>query len=139
MNKHEAVWNWLQTCPHIRDMFFNAGRADGGYTQLVPAESVKAEYINGSKLMLYECTLVRWMEISFEPNDESNIEDLVDFDKLGEWVEAQNAAGNFPELSGKDTVQEIFVSPNQAGYIAMMGTGLAKYMLQFQIEYVKER
>ena len=139
VNKHEAVWNWLQTCPYITDMFFNAGRADGGCTTMVPAESVKEEYIDGSSLRSYECTLVRYMEISFEPNDGTNIEDQIDFDQLGEWVEAQNASKNFPEFPGGQAVQEINVSPNQAGYMVMFEQGMAKYQLQFQIDYVKER
>lgn len=138
-NKHQAVWEWLQTCPHITELFFNAARADGGYTQLVPAESVKEEYIDGTSLRSYECTLVRFMEISFEPNDETNIGDMVDFDLLGEWVEKQNRKQNFPAFPNGQTVQEIIVSPNQAGYMAMLDAGMAKYQLQFQIDYLKER
>lgn len=138
-NKHEAVWAWLHTCPHITNLFFNAGRADGGYTQLIPAESVKDEYIDGTSVRSYECTLVRFMEISFEPNDETNIGDLIDFDRLGEWVEEQNEIQNFPQFPAKESVQEINVSPNQAGYMVMLEAGIAKYQLQFQIEYTKER
>lgn len=138
-SKHMAVWEWLQSCPHISALFFNAARADGGYTQLVPAESVLEEYIDGSSLRSYECTLVRYMDISFEPNDETNVEDMVDFDKLGEWVEAQNDAQRFPEFPAGQTVQQITVSPNQAGYMVMLDAGMAKYSLQFQIDYTKER
>ena len=138
-SKHEAVWEWLQSCPHISALFFNAARADGGYTQLVPAESVIEEYISGASLRSYECALVRFMEISFEPNDETNVEDMVDFDLLCQWVEEQNEKGNFPEFPTGQTVQEIIVSPNQAGYMAMLDAGIAKYQLQFQIDYVKER
>lgn len=138
-NKHEAVWAWLQTCPHITDLFFNAGRADGGCTQLIPAESIKEEYIDGTSVRSYECTLVRFMEISFEPNDENNIGDVIDFDRLGEWVEEQNETRNFPQFPGKESVQEINVSPSQAGYMVMLEAGIAKYQLQFQIDYVKEK
>lgn len=138
-SKHMAVWEWLQSCPHIGALFFNAARADGGYTQLVPAESVLEEYIDGSSLRSYECTLVRYMDISFEPNDETNVEDMVDFDKLGEWVEAQNDAQRFPEFPAGQAVQQITVSPNQAGYMVMLDAGMAKYSLQFQIDYTKER
>ena len=138
-NKHEAVWAWLHTCPHITNLFFNAGRADGGCTQLIPAESVKEEYIDGTSVRSYECTLVRFMEISFEANDETNIGDLIDFDKLGEWVEEQNEKQNFPQFPAKESVQEINVSPSQAGYMVMLEAGIAKYQLQFQIDYVKEK
>lgn len=139
MTKHEAVWEWLQGCPYITDLFFNAARADGGYTQLVPAESVTAEYIDGTSLRQYECSLIRFMELSFEPNDEANLRDAIDFDRLGEWVNEQNDMRNFPAFPEAETVQGISVSPNQGGYMVMLQDGMAKYMLQFQIEYLKER
>lgn len=136
-SKHRAVWEWLKTCPHIQDLFFNSARAEEGSTQLIPSESVVETYLDGTSVRNYSCTLVRFMPISFEPNDETNIDDLVDFDKVSEWVEDQNAVGYFPEFPEGQIVQEISVSPNESGYMAMLEMGIAKYMLQFQIEYLK--
>ena len=136
-NKHKAVWEWLKTCPHIQDLFFNSARAEDGSTQLIPSESVVETYLDGTSVRSYNCTLVRFMPISFEPNDEANIEDLVDFDKVSEWVEEQNETRNYPAFPEGQTVQEIAVSPNESGYMAMLEMGIAKYMLQFQIEYLK--
>ena len=96
MTKHEAVWAWLQACPHIKDLFFNAAIADGGSTQLIPAESTVEEYTDGSSLRSYDCALVRFMPLSFEPNDAANIRDLEEFDRMAEWIEGCNASRDFP-------------------------------------------
>lgn len=136
-SKHKAVWDWLQACPHVQDLFFNAARVDGGNTQLIPSESLIESYIDGSRLMSYDCALTRYQPISFEANDEANLEDTVDIDRLAEWVEAQSAAGNYPAFPDGCAVQEISVQPNEAGWMVMLDAGIAKYMIQFRIEYLK--
>lgn len=138
-SKHEAVMTWLAGCPHIRDLFFNFSQTEDDDTQLIPSESIIEEYNDGSSLRSYECALTRYMTCSDEPNDEQNIIDLVDFDKVAEWVEDQNDAGNFPEFPEGCSVMEIGVSPNESGYIAALEGERARYMIQFSIEYIRER
>ena len=136
-NRHRATWDWLQKCPHIQDLFFNAAQAGDGNTQLFPSEDVLETYLDGSSLRRYKCALTRFMEISFDPNDLSNIQDAVDMDRLGEWIEEQNERRNFPEFPDGCAINEITVDANESGYLAMLDAGIAKYMLQFNIEYVK--
>ena len=135
-NKHEAVWNWLLTCPHIGDMFFNASRAEDGNTQLVPSDQEVAQFIDGSSLRNYSCALTRFLAYSLDPNDDANVDAVVDFEAVASWVEAQNAAGTLPEFTGC-VVNEARVLPNESGYMVAQDSTLAKYMLQFQIEYLK--
>ncbi len=137
-NKHDAVMAWLRTCPHIADLFFAFSHSDDGDTQLIPAESVIAEYIDGSTLRRYDCALTRFAACSFEPNDGANIEELMDFDRISEWIEAQYEAGNLPEFPAGETVQEISVLPNASGYFVAQDEDSAKLMIQFQIDYLKE-
>lgn len=136
-SKHEAVWNWLLTCPHIGDMFFNASRAEDGNTQLVPSDSLVAEYINGSSLRNYNCALSRFLSYSYDPNDDANIDAVVDLEAVADWVEQQNRARTLPEFPD-GIVNEARVLPNESGYMVAQDATLAKYMLQFQIEYIKE-
>lgn len=135
-NKHAAVWEWLLTCPHIGDMFFNASRAEDGNTQLVPSDTEVAVYIDGSSLRNYNCALTRFDAYSMDPNDDANIDAVVDLEAVASWVEAQNAAGTLPQFPGC-TVNEARILPNESGYMVAQDMTLAKYMLQFQIEYVK--
>lgn len=137
-SKHSAVWDWLATCPHIRDMFFNLSQSDVGDTALVPSESVYQTFIDGSSIRLYNVALTRVMYCSFEPNDMANIMNLVDFEQLAEWVDERNAALDFPAFPEGEIVQEIRVLPNESGFMVAQDATSCKYQLQFQIEYLKE-
>lgn len=136
-NKHLAVWEWLRTCPHIGDMFFNASRAEDGHTELVPSDQVVASYIDGSSLRHYNCALSRYLAYSNDPNDEANITAVVDLEAVADWMEEQEDAGTLPEIPD-GVVTEVRVLPAESGYMVAQDGTLAKYMLQFQIEYVKE-
>ena len=137
-SKHEAVWDWLMTCPHIGDLFFNASRAEDGNTQLVPSDQVVRTFVDGSSERNYNCALTRFLPYTQDPNDLSNILALVDLEAVGTWVEAQNEARNFPEFPEGQTVNEIRYLPNESGYLVAQDYTQAKYMIQFQIEYLKE-
>lgn len=138
-NKHEAVWNWLAACPLIGDMFFNAGRAEDGNTEIIPSEQTAQEYNDGSTLRWYDVALTRWVSYSTDPNDKANIEDAVDIDDIADWVEQQVEAGNFPDFPDGCTVMDISVMPQQSGWIAAEDPTILKYMLQFRIEYLREK
>lgn len=135
--RHEAVWDWLLTCPYISDLFFNASRAEDGNTQLVPSESVLEEYIDGSAKMAYNCALTRFMPYSTDPNDESNIASLIDFEEVTEWVKAQVEAGNVPAFPTGSVICDIKVMPAESGFMVAQDMTQMKYMLQFQIEYIR--
>lgn len=137
-NKHSAVWDWLQNCPYIADLFFNHTQTDNGDTSLVPSDEVVREYLDGSSLRNYNVALAKVLPVSFEPNDTANIEQLVDFEALGDWIEAQNLARNFPNFPPGECVEEIRVLPSSSGYMVAQDMRSAKYQLQFQIEYTRE-
>ena len=136
-NKHNAVWDWLMACPHITDLFFVFAQTENGDVSLVPSESVVQEFIDGSTLRNYDVALTCSSPCTFEPNEMETIANLVDFEQLGEWVEAQNAALNFPVFPEGSAVQEIRVLPNESGFAVAQDESSCKFMLQFQIEYMK--
>lgn len=137
-SKHDAVWDWLLTCPHIRDLFFNHMQTDDGDTSLIPSDEVVKEYLDGSSKRHYNATLARVQMISFEPNDRANIEQLVDFEQLETWLDDQNAARNYPVFPDGSSVEEIRVLPSASGYMVAQDMRSCKYQLQFQIVYIKE-
>ena len=136
-NKHEAVWEWLATCPYIGDMFFAASRGEDGNTMLVPSDQEVTTYIDGSSLHNYNVALTRFLAFSADPNDNANIQDAVDLEAVAEWVEQQVDGGNLPDFPDGETVQDIRVLPNESGYLVAQDMTLAKWMIQFQIEYLK--
>ena len=135
-NKHRAVWDWLQSCPLIGDLFFNTITAKLGGTCLVPSEQLVEEYIDGSEKRNYNCALTRFQQFSGDPNDMANITAVTDLEELGDWVKAQVKAGNLPRFPEGCTVTDIKVLPNESGYMVAQDFTQAKYMIQFQIEYI---
>lgn len=135
-SKHTAVWNWLLTCDLIGDLFFNAMTERIGGTCLVPSESVVEEYIDGSEKRNYNCALTRFQPFSSDPNDMANITTVTDLEELCDWVREQVEDGDLPEFPTGSTVTDIRVLPNESGYMVATDFTVAKYMIQFQVEYI---
>lgn len=129
--RHQAVWEWLQGCPYIGDLFFNSTRAEDGNTQLVPSESIAQEYIDGTKLWNYDAALTRVLPLSNDPNDTTNLEQLVDFEQTATWIDQ-----NLPVFPDGYTVCTAEVQPSMSGFIAAQDMESAKYMMQFRIQYI---
>lgn len=137
-NKHRAVWDWLLTCPLIGDLFFNMASEKIGGTCLVPSEQLVEEYIDGSEKRNYNCALTRFQAFSGDPNDMANITAVTDLEELGAWVKTQLREGNLPAFPEGCRVTDIRVLPNESGYMVAQDFSQAKYMIQFQIEYIAE-
>ena len=137
---HEAVWEWLQGCPHIRDLYFAFARADPGDTVVVPvtaySHTVQREFI-GAKEMRYNFNLIHYAMLSDDPNSVENIDTLLDVEQLAAWVADQDAAENYPQIQDV-TVTAVGVHESDAGHFAMQNADSAKYMFQFYIDYLKE-
>jgi len=140
--KHEAVWEWLLGCPYIKDLYFNFSQSNNGDTMLAPLtaynDTVILEFITGLSIRQYDFAIVRFEALTTEPNNEQNIEILIDVEAIATWVEAQIAANNFPEFPTGCKIQSIEALPSNVGYVAATNQNAAKYMLQFRIEYMKE-
>lgn len=141
-SRHEAVWDWLLTCPDIKDLFFNFSQSMNGDTVLVPlmaySDTVNTAFVDGSSERWYDFSLIRFEAQSVQPNDEQNIEVLVDVEAIAAWIEAQAAMGNYPLFPTGSTIQSVEALPSNIGYVAARDDTGAKYMLQFRIEYIKE-
>ena len=136
-NKHRAVWDWLQSCPYIGDLFFSAAQPKAGCTVLVPSDQLVDEYINGTQQRNYNCALTRFQAFTADANDASSITVVTDLEELGEWVEKQARLGNVPAFPEGTQITDIRVLPNESGYMVAQDMTMAKYMIQFQISYDK--
>lgn len=134
---HTAVWEWLMNCPAIRDFYFSFARADNGDTALVPVgDNPIAEYIDGGSSRRAVYALVRYDAISDAPNSDDNIAVILDVDRIAEWIEAQDAAGTFPDMPNGCIAEGLTVL--SASDFAAQDEGQAKLMFQFAIDYLKE-
>jgi len=136
---HQAVWNWLQTCPHIADLFFNISMTDDGDTQLVPSETVKATYIDGSSERYYDVALNRYVALSDNPNDTTNIDMTDEFEKVTDWIRDQFEKGNLPVFPTGMTINTVEIIPSESGFMVSQDENIGKYMLQFRIEYFRSK
>ena len=140
---HEAVWAWLTTCPHIRDLYFNYAAEVSGATVLTPLTAYRdapvKEFTSQASERQYDFALVRFAPLSDAPNSGENIDVLVDAEKLAAWVEAQDAAGNYPVLPAGCTVTAVTVAPPGQSYFAARSENEAKYQFQFAVRYLYRR
>lgn len=141
-SRHEAVWDWLLTCPAIKDLYFNFSLSNNGDTVLVPlmaySDTVQTAFIGGKSERWYDFSLIRFEAHSVEPNDTQNMEVLVNVEGIAAWVEQQAANGNYPAFPTGCIIQSVEALPSNIGYVAARDETGAKYMLQFRIEYIME-
>ena len=138
--RHAAVWEWLMSCPHIRDMCFNFSTDTPGTTVLMPLTAFSDEwkegrrFIDGSGEKIYTFYLVQFQELTTESNITKNIDELSDMESIIEWIMQQEEAGNYPAFGPDCTVNEITPLPGAESVDAETET-VARYMLGVQIEY----
>ena len=138
---HEAVWDWLLTCPHIHELFLGFATAREGGTVLVPltacVDSAEREFVDGSSIRNYDLDLVRFCLYSAAPDGRENLDALAELAGLAEWVMAQSAQGNYPILPAGCTPLNVEVLPG-GDFMNALDEGGARYMLQIRIRYEKE-
>lgn len=142
-NTHEAVWEWLQACPHIKDLFFNYARAGNGDTMLIPLtaynDTLVQEFIGaGCSERRYDFSLIRFDAISDAPNSTENIRVLLDVEQIAAWIDQQDVIGNYPHMPEGCTVTQVAAYPPGTDYFAAQHEGQAKFLFQFHIDYLKE-
>mgnify|MGYP004732140501 FL=1 len=135
-SRHDAVRDWLLQCPSIPKLGFNFAEAADEATYIVPADTLLRSYIDGAQERTYAFQLVRFLPIDFETAD--NIDMQEEMDALADWVSEQNDAGNLPVFPKGCIVQEVEVLDTEAPYATPVDENLAKYMIPFAVNYLKE-
>ncbi len=143
--KHEAVWDWLLTCPEIHDLYFNFARASDGDAVLIPESAYNDEwqdgmpYIDGSGMKNYDFAIALFKNFSTVPNSTENVEALIDAERIAGWIDAQGEAHNYPAFPENCTIMDLYTLPLSAGAIAAQNDTGVKYQFQFRIEYFYEK
>lgn len=138
---HEAVWDWLLTCPYIGELFLNFATAHPGGTVLVPLaacrDNAEVEFVDGSSIRNYDFELIRFCLYSAAPSGRENLDALSGLSGLASWIEAQGALGNYPTLPAGCTPLNVEVLPGD-GMPGAWDEGGAHYIMQVRIRYEKE-
>lgn len=136
---HSALWEWLAGCATITKLFFNfSGQEDGDTAIATAGDTLLDDYIDGSQRRRYAFELIRYLPASFTANDTSNVLMMEDVDGIVAWVQQQNDDGAFPTFPAGYTVESVGVLEEGAGYVAAQDQNVAKYMIPFAIDYIKE-
>ena len=136
---HSALWEWLAGCATITKLFFNfSGQEDGDTAIATAGDTLLEDYIDGSQRRRYAFELIRYLPASFTANDDSNVLMMEDVDGIVAWVQQQNDDGAFPTFPAGYIVESVGVLEEGAGYVAAQDQNVAKYMIPFAIDYLKE-
>lgn len=135
-SRHDAVRDWLLQCPSIPKLGFNFAVAKDESTYIVPTDTLLRSYIDGTQERTYSFQLVRFLPVDFDNAGNINMQE--EMDALADWVTEQNDAGNLPAFPGGCVVQDVEVLDTEAPYVTPMDENLAKYMIPFAVNYLKE-
>ena len=108
-------------------------------------KAVDTPYIDGTVLKRYTFTIQDYRSIAFNPinpynvGNNENVEDILDFQGVIDWITEQAAAGNYPDFGNKCEIESMTAlsdNPNMNGVQTAGGLVLAKYSVNIRIEYL---
>lgn len=140
INKHAVMFEYMQQCPQINDLFYNFSTSENGDTVIAPAtnEFVVQEYIDKSRLKWYDFSIIRFLPLTTNPNDPLNAVIIFDVEEVMQWIEAQEDAKNYPDFGDRCEVQEISVLQSVPTVAGRDQQG-AKYMFSCRVEYLERK
>lgn len=134
----EGITDFFMECPLLKDGVFHVN-AMGDQAVRYAIETgvfdpVITTYINGDTERIYQFNFTSREFYSLDRLE--NIENSAFYEKLAEWVEAQNMAYIFPELPEKCEARALHVL--SSGYLFDASMMSARYQIQMQLDYYKE-
>lgn len=139
VNNTEKLRAWLRTCPTIASgKYFGADYIGENATEYAlistPSTLRYRENILGDRIMLtrQEQNFVFAARVPYGSDVQQNLDNLKFFQDVASWIQAQNAAGNFPEWEGGviSAIEAI-----TTGAPVMTGPDAARYQIQIRVSY----
>lgn len=137
-NKNVAMLDYLKQYPGLQSypLFFNTIVDKIGNTgvQTVYGETWEKKYLHGHGIRQWDFAIVKISKADMGTSD-INTNEAQAMQDFMDWIDEQNAAGNFPDFSpGKVlSIQNLQNMPNFAGINENEAT--AKYMFQCRVRY----
>ena len=149
-NKHQAVIDYLVTCPTIQDspLFFNFINAQDGTNQFLTVsndEYTSTKYIDGSVQKIYTFTILTFKSVNdieviqIPGYQNENLSDMEDVQALIDWIQEQEEIHNYPDFGENCIVESIKTTteePNFDGIDEQVEPNLAVYSTSIQISYL---
>lgn len=137
MSRHEAVMEWLASCPLLQQLYFQFGAEVVDSVIVSPSTQTLHRFIDGSRECRYVCELV-WTLPASSDADEINIDAMLYIDALNEWLDEQNSSGNYPAFPDNCRISEIEPIDSGTGYVASEDGLQARYIVPFAFIYDEE-
>ena len=151
MDKNQAMIDFLNTCPAIRDnpLFFNFINAKEDNKQIITLANDKRfnnkTFVDGSVLRIYTLTLVDFKSITYQALAKvsgyanENVEEMFDVQSIMDWVNEQNTNHVFPDFGTKcviESIETVTDNPNLNGTDTSTSPGTAKYSFSIRVTYL---
>lgn len=139
---------WLLKSPYIKKnkLFLNAIHAQDGNIQIITqqvAENQIKRFVDGSKEYPLTFSIVQFKSASYNPlvktklSADENLSDIIDINKIIEFVKEMDTKGDYPEFSDNITVQRAYCQYNTPPTPAFDGS-LSPVLSKFIIPVVFE-
>ena len=133
-----AICNYFMECPLLKDGVFRVdalGDQPQEYSiEMGIGKAIVEGYVDGSSVRQKFFTFASREFYSLDRIQ--NIDNDRFYEKLADWIEEQNAAGNLPQLpEGMEAEQIIIQAP---GYMLDANEENARYQIQLSLQYFKE-
>lgn len=149
-NRYEAMLAYLAGCPAMEGVFsFQAGNA-GSDTIQVLTEAGDAQnnrtFIDGSVEKRFDFTVAFYKPVNHTGyvldmgTANLNLEGILDVQQLIDWLDAQNAARNYPDFGEKKQIDSVRSMNNEPMLAWIDGEHysppIAKYTVTVRVEYI---
>lgn len=131
----ESIRNYICTCPLLKDGKLSVdilGADPIEYVvESVPTTEIVKEYADGGKLKQY--LFIFGSREYIDGTVRRSLENSGFYEDFADWIEEQDAAGNYPQIAGEKTAQKIEVL--STGYMFEYTGNNARYQIQCRLVY----
>jgi len=150
VNKHQAVVDYIITCPTILNspLYFNFINAKNDTNQFFTNSTdsyTNRNYVDGSVEKIYTFTILTFKSaadtavVKMSGYENENLSDMSDVQNLIEWITEQNKLRNFPDFGEDciiDSIETTTEEPKFEGINDQVSPPLAVYSTSIQIKYI---
>lgn len=135
----DRLIDFINQCPYLDDLV--SIKADYCNEDAVSycietssSSKVLETYIDGSKIM--KLPFVFSSKEIMSDYDDTNVENMLFYEKFSNWVEEQNSIGNLPVLGEK--MSSISIEVVSHGYVVQSEADRGRYEIQLKLKYYKK-
>lgn len=135
----ESVRNYMANCPHLKNGRLNVdflGHKRKEFSiETEPVNPVVKQYVNGDSIRQFVFLIV--FRGPYGMDLKQNTANIELFEKITDWLEAQNQQQNFPLLA--ENQDAISIKALSQGFAYQTGIDTARYQMQCQLLYYQTK